>query len=196
MSAYIDFADLKARVKIEDVAKWLELELKASNNQFRCPCPGCNEGGDRALAITPAKQSFYCFAEKTGGDLIKLVAHVRGIGQREAAEEIAAAFLTPKQEKCVERAPEPRQSGFDPDAYAAGLEHDHPAVEAVGLGAEVAKALSIGFASKGILAGTVAVPVRLSDGTVAGFIGLTEIARLPKRWNLTPKIVPFQKKAG
>jgi hypothetical protein len=34
-----------------------------------------------------------------------------------------------------------------------------------------AKALGIGFCSKGVLGGYVAVPLRLPDGTVAGYIG-------------------------
>ena len=45
MSAYVDFATLKAEVKIEDVAQWLRLELKPSGNKLRGPCPACNQGG-------------------------------------------------------------------------------------------------------------------------------------------------------
>ena len=41
-----------------------------------------------------------------------------------------------------------------------------------------AKALGIGFCSKGVLGGYVAVPLRLPDGTVAGYIGVQEV-KLP-----------------
>ena len=68
---------------------------------------------------------------------------------------------------------------FAPLAY---LDPAHEAVEMLGLDAETAKALGIGYAPKGILRGTIAVPIRLEDGTLAGYIGITE-AKLPNRWH-------------
>jgi hypothetical protein len=35
MSAYVDFATLKAEVNIADVAQWLRLEVKPSGNKLR-----------------------------------------------------------------------------------------------------------------------------------------------------------------
>ena len=35
MSAYVDFATIKAEVKIEDVAQWIRLEFKPSGNKLR-----------------------------------------------------------------------------------------------------------------------------------------------------------------
>jgi DNA primase len=66
----------------------VELKLTKSGDAYRSPCPACNRGGERAIVITPAKAAYYCFAQKKGGDCISLVAHVKGIGQREAAEWI------------------------------------------------------------------------------------------------------------
>src|ERR1019366_207860 len=72
--------------------------------------------------------------------------------------------------------------------YAGGfqaldyLQNDHPAVEAVGFDQETAKALGIGYAPKGLMRGLVAVPVRLEDGTLAGYIGITE-AKLPPKFH-------------
>ena len=64
------------------------------------------------------------------------------------------------------------------------------AVEAVGIDAETAKALGIGFAPRGIMAGLVAVLIRLEDGTLAGYIGITE-AKLPKSFHLV-LLIPAQ----
>ena len=72
---FIDFAALKDRVPIEDAIRKLDLDLKERNGQWRGPCPACKSGGERALVITPAKQAFYCFGAKTGGDVIALAAH-------------------------------------------------------------------------------------------------------------------------
>ena len=79
---------LKETVSIQQAAALVELKLTKNGDAFRSPCPACNSGGERAIVITPAKAAYYCFAQKKGGDCISLVAHVKGIGQREAAEWI------------------------------------------------------------------------------------------------------------
>lgn len=195
----VDFKELKAKVSIEQVGEMLGLDMKISGNQFRGTCPACQGGGPRALAITPSKGVFFCFSAKEGGDCIKLVAHLRGINQKDAAQEIAEHFRlvepSSREQSPRNRSPspsEPHQDGFGPLAY---LEHDHPAVDAVGLSAGDAKALGIGYAPRGLMKGLVAVPVRLEDGTLAGYLGIEE-ARLPKVWHLEQKVVPFQKKSA
>jgi hypothetical protein len=78
------------------------------------------------------------------------------------------------------------------------LDFDHPALAEVGFDPRDAQKLGIGFAPKGIMRGTVAVPVRLSDGTLVGYLGITE-ARLPKAWQWPeePKnIVRFKPKSA
>ncbi len=89
---FIDFTALKSDVRIEDVAAMLSLNAANAGGQLRAPCPACRSGGDRALVITPAKQAFYCFAARMGGDLIALVAHVHGVAVKDAAQEIARHF--------------------------------------------------------------------------------------------------------
>jgi hypothetical protein len=43
--------------------------------------------------------------------------------------------------------------------------------------------------------GTVAVPIRLEDGTLAGYIGVTEIEKLPPKWQLPiDNVVPIPKR--
>jgi hypothetical protein len=51
-------------------------------------------------------------------------------------------------------------------------------------------------ANRGIMRGHVAVPIRLQDGTLAGYIGITE-AKLPPRWHGIPSrvVVPLRKPA-
>lgn len=79
MSTFVDFEALKSRVKIEQTIPLLDLRMRQHGEQYRGPCPACKNGGDRALAINSGKQSYYCFPQKKGGDLIALVAHVRGM---------------------------------------------------------------------------------------------------------------------
>src|SRR3984957_1630770 len=88
MSTFVDFEALKSRVKIEQTIPLLDLRIRQHGDQYRGPCPACKSGGDRALAINSAKQSYYCFSQRKGGDLIALVAHVRGMTQKDAAAYI------------------------------------------------------------------------------------------------------------
>ena len=82
MGGYIDFARLKEKVSIEQVASLLQLKLKAHGDQLRGECPVC-KGGERGLAVTKSKSAFYCFSAKKGGDMIDLVAHVLKLSQKD-----------------------------------------------------------------------------------------------------------------
>lgn len=201
MSKYIDFAQLKAEISIDQVIEMLGINLKQSGKQLRGYCP-IHDGSDpREFVVTPAKGLYYCFAGCGGGDMIKLVSKIEGCSQRDAAEIIAECFeegtvpkngTVPREQSTVPSARgKQADRSLQPLPY---LEADHPAVEAVGFDEATADALGIGYAKKGIMRGTVAVPIRLEDGTLVGYIGITE-ARLPPKWQLpNENVVPFRKR--
>jgi DNA primase len=187
----VDFAEVKSANPIEKVVALLNIEVtKQRNGQLRGCCPIHGGNDPRGFVITPAKGLWYCFKGCGGGDGIALVAKVKKISPKEAAEWLSVGGTV--QEPVPDRVPVPQSgSGFKELDY---LEPDHAAVDAVGFDVETAKALGIGHAPKGILRGTVAIPIRLSDGTLAGYIGITE-ALLPSRWHLpTQKVVPLRPK--
>jgi CHC2 zinc finger len=176
---YIDFADLKSRITITQVAEWLALTLKPSGDQQRGACPICNTGGDRALVLTPARGLFYCFPAKVGGDLIKLVAHIKACSQNEAAQLIQSQFggtapAIPARASGAVRhssstAPQNQKAGLNPLAY---LEPEHPAVQALGVSPSTAEAFGSGYAGKGVLRGRYAVPVHSKDGILLAYVGI------------------------
>ena len=57
MSKFIDFAELKTRVRIEDVFPMLDLDLKFSGDQWRGVCPAC-QSGERSLVVRAARATF------------------------------------------------------------------------------------------------------------------------------------------
>lgn len=173
--SYLDFSEIKNKYPIEAVAVRLGLILTPHNNQLRGACPS-GEGDKRSLVITPSKAVWFSFAKQVGGDVIKLVEFTKNLSAKESAEWITnqtvptvPAEESPEAKPCV---------GFKPLDY---LEANHPAVEALGFDPEVAEKLNIGYAPRGILKGTVAIPVRLADGTLCGYLGITE-ATLPPEW--------------
>lgn len=192
--SFVDFNELKARVSLGDAVRILGLTLKQNGNQWRGPCPACKGSDQRSLVVTESK-GFYCFAAKKGGDQIGLAQHILGIGAKEAAQALAGATV-PVARKGTVPGTVPESGGgeetqkLQPLSY---LEAEHPAVDAVGFSAEVAQRLGIGYAGKGMMRGTVAVPVRDERGTLLGYIGITE-ARLPP--DFTPNVVPFAKKSA
>jgi len=183
---FIDFDDLKKRVTLEDAMKLLGLTMKQSNNQFRGPCPTCKDGGPRALVITPGK-GFYCFTAKAGGDQIALAAHIKGISAKEAAKFLAGDS---PRETVPESAT--REEGTKTLAALTYLDPEHDAVTAVGFAPEFCKKHGIGYAPKGLMRGTVAIPFRDEHGTLLGYVGVQE-ATLPP--DFTPNVVAFKKSA-
>lgn len=179
---FIDFEEVKARHPIEVVAERLGLELKKAGNQLRGPCFS-GADGDRKLVITPEKGVWYSFALNEGGDVLKLVSLVRQCSVKEAATWLEGDTQPEKSQKRSERSSSPERSerGFAPLDY---LEPDHPAVEALGFDTATATALGIGWAPRGVLKNTVAVPIRLSDGAIAGYIGIQDPIKLPPKWSL------------
>lgn len=168
---YVDFAELKARLPIANAIPLLGLEMKERGGQWRGPCPACNKGGPRALAITPAKGAFYCFGAKTGGDVIALAAHIRDCPPKEAAR-----FLSGEETGSPSPSTGPNQARkgtgetpiLKPLTY---LEPDHPKVLALGLSEETCRVHGAGYAPKGILRGRLAIPIRDLDGTLLAYCG-------------------------
>lgn len=179
MSNYLDFAAIKAENPIASVVDKLGLELKKSGASLRGKCPTCESTSDRNLAVTPEKNAYFCFTDGKGGDQIGLVSHITGLPAKEAAQFLAGDV--PKEKKPTQPKGKPEASearGFKELDY---LEPDHEAVTAIGLDPEDARRIGAGYAKRGVMRGTVAWPVRLSDGTLIGYIGLTE-AVLPGSW--------------
>lgn len=180
MPNYIDFAELKDRHPIDRVAEMLQLDTKQKNGQLRGKCPVCEGDSDRNLAITPAKGLYYCFAAAEGGDQLQLIAHVHGTSVKDAAQWLAGSDTDTPPKKSNKKQGNEARGGFQPLSY---LEPDHAAVDAVGFPADVAEAVGIGYAKRGVMRGHVAVPVRLEDGTLIGYIGVEEAA-MPPDWKL------------
>lgn len=200
MSQFVDFAELKDRVSIEDAVEYLGLEMKQGGASLRGSCPHCNGGGPRALVVTPAKAAWYCFAASKGGDCIALVAHVLDIPVKDAASKLWERYCPPTRKSTVpstSTVPEERSANQTKKLDALShLEHDHPAIEAVGLDTNVATRLGIGYRTKGAGQGSVLIPVRNQDGEVEGWLGVQELTYIPKDFQPAENVVPlFKKKA-
>jgi DNA primase len=175
---FLDFAKLKEHVRIESVVGLLALDMTQKGAQWRGECPTCKSGGPRALAVNTDKQSYYCFAEGKGGDIIALTAHIRGLSQRDAAELIeknlgnsdtvhSAPVTVPSQRP----QPQPRKQGFDAEAYAKTLDPAHAALEHLNVSQDTLREFKAGYSSSGINRGKLALPLHDREGNVVGYCG-------------------------
>ena len=175
---FVDFEEIKKRVSIDEVLPMLTLSLKGKGNQLRGACPACQRGGDRALVITLSEDAYYCFANKRGGDLISLVAHIRGYDQQKGGMKKAALEIA-QEMGLTEEKPQRRNStstctsspkGTDLSRISSRLQHEHEAVQELGFDPDTAEALGIGYDPSGFNRGRVALPV-YQDGEMVGYIG-------------------------
>lgn len=171
--SFVDFAEVKASHPIETVIERLGLKMIKRGEQLRGPCPACNKGGDRALVVTPSKGAFYCFADQTGGDVIALVAHIRGQTMKQAASWIAGDQTPPSGEGKSDTVPNERKGNEErrllkPLTY---LEPDHEVLKPLGISPETLAAFGAGYAPKGIMRGRLAIPIRDWEGELIAYCG-------------------------
>jgi len=186
MGAFVDFQQIKTNIGIVQVLDMLGVKsLKPHGEALRGHCPCCKEGNDRAFVVTPAKNSFYCFSERKGGDVIELASRYYRIPQREAAQRIAAHFgingatrTDPDQGGGEGRPEAPAQpshvpaSGFDAKAYQASLDPAHQALKDCGFSEQTIRDFGGGYCSRGLNRGRLVLPVHDGEGSILAFMGL------------------------
>jgi DNA primase len=199
----LPFPAIKAAVTIEQVAEFSGIKWKRESTTLRAACP-VHGGHERSLTVTPKKKDdkgddgvYFCSASKEGGDRIALYAHIKGIKQYKAHLDIAQAFaphlIDGEPHKEVPTVPEEpekvqkKEEGSSPERGFRELPYldpHHPSVQALGFPPEIAVALGLGYAPRGHHKQRVAVPMRLADGRLVGYISLEGGVLLPPKWQL------------
>lgn len=195
MPNFVDFQAVKEAVSFADAIKYLDLKLKQSGTQWRGVCPQCG-GSDRGLVLTEGR-GFYCFSDKKGGDVIALTAHVLAVSAKDAAQELAQkAGIVPVP--CTSTRPrstvpesEAGGSKLQPLSY---LEPAHDAIVALGLCPDFCEAHGIGYAPRGVVRGSIAIPFRDERGTLLGYFGVQDLTYLPADFQPS-NVVPLKRPA-
>lgn len=186
--AYVDYRELKKAVSMTAILEWLGITLKPEGKTFRGECPFCHKGGDRAFVATPSEHLYFCHHEGYGKDTLDLVARMHNLSTREAAIEIAEhfGFGTVKSTAHAETSSTTSSKSRQQSGELKPLEHlkfDHEVLDALGIPKAVAEAIGVGVPSKGVIRNRLAIPIRLSDGTLLGYFGLAISAeQMPLLW--------------
>ncbi len=170
-SGYVDFAALKQRVSILQVIEMLNLTagLKAEEDRLLGHCPIHKGSDEREFIVTPAKGLWLCHGQcNAGGDMIELVARMRGIGVVQAAREIAHYFGFEGEHE---------QSSGEVIAFPASeCRPRHDVVQALGIRPETAKASGPDVMVKGTSGGVLKAIV--SACGVLGALGFLALSAL------------------
>lgn len=215
MGDWIDFAEIRAKVTLEQVLidlYGLGDRLRRSGKRLVGPCPIHHGDSPRAFSADLEKNVWYCHTGcRRGGNVLDAVAALDGITIREAALKLQAAFLGPSSASAPPRGavvptpsdPRPPSSGGPATASLARsppaastpatgneetateegainpplslrltLAPDHPHIlKDRGLALATARRFGIGYCARGLLRGTIAIPIHDEDGDIVAYAG-------------------------
>jgi DNA primase len=185
---FYDYEDIKATVRIEQAMVWLKLTFHKEGEHWRGVCPACGGDDDRALVIHPVRHVFHCKTADYGGSVLDLVMHVKGMRLKEAAKFLIE-HRDKKPEKKVEKKVEEPTEGFQP---LKGLLFEHEDVQALGLSAEDAERLGIGYCVRGYYKGHIVAPIRTDTGHLVVYAIISDAKKLPEKLHWpTSNVVPI-----
>lgn len=188
MSYKLDFSAIKRDITIEHAMVYLSLKSHKDVNGWRASCPVCESEDDLSLNIE--RNVFTCHTSGESGSVIDLVAHIKGIGIKDAAKFLLDNFTKKKPKE-----PEPQaelSTGFQP---LKGLSFDHEKVQELGISAKDAERLGIGYCSKGYYRNMVVAPIRLPDGHLVAYAAISLDKEMPEtlHWPET-NVIPLTKR--
>jgi len=183
--AYVDFSRLKRAVPIRRVLDHYGLteSLKRQGADLRGPCPVHQGSNPTQFSVDPEKSCWRCFTCGAGGTILDLVAALERVDLHEAGLRILewsgvdAALLHRGQEAPGARRPSPVRRKpaaprpSPPLTFRLTLDPEHPYLAERGLSPETVAAFGLGYCSRGILAGRIAIPIHDAAGRLIAYAG-------------------------
>lgn len=213
MAEYVDFQLVKERVSIHQVLEHYDLwdEFSGDGTQRRGPCPLCESDSRRCFNANVEKNIWRCFGCEAGGNILDLVAGIEECSVVEAARKLAEWFEIPthksksrrKSRQAPTKKPKPEEEKAEPEGCDEGsdaadephineplsfdrlkhLEFDHEALTARGMMSDTAEHFGIGFCTRGIMKGTIAIPLHDAEGRLLAYAGASpDGPTAPYRW--------------
>ena len=179
-------------------------------------CPFCEEGPPAStFRVSPEKNAFYCFHCKFGGNILDFVARREGVSVRAAAALLAEWFrvnetrvkrteprsppaksATPIEKTppgSSQEAPQEAKPPFpidNPPLLFQGLKnldygHEH-LIDTLGFAVETMEYFGVGYCSKGLHKGRIAIPIHNRKGELVAYAGLPPPAgpyRYPEKFH-------------
>lgn len=192
MSTWVNFKELRARLKFEDVLRHYKVEVKRKGNQHHGFCPLPNHNGKKnspSFSADLARGIFQCFGCGAKGNVLEFA-----VLMENASVEDGAAFrrvaLALQERFCAEAekpvGKKPKKSKETPPSKAPelpvvinppldfelkDLDYEHPYLRNRGFTPETVSHFGLGVSSRGLLKDRLAIPLHDHDGTLVGYAG-------------------------
>ena len=190
---FIDYKKLKSAVAIRQVLLDYNIEMTERGEQLQgfCPLPG--HGGKKqspSFSVNIKKGIFQCFGCGAKGNVIDLVCFLEGWDKNDAGQFRKAAMLlherylvgTPpvqssspnkieKTEKHQVEDTRPRVTNEPLNFTLKNLDSNHYYLHDRGLDDEVIEHFGLGYCSKGMMNGRIAIPLHDRAGKLVGYAG-------------------------
>lgn len=187
---WVDFAEIRKKVSLEQILLgFYKLDnLKRQGQKLIGPCPVHGGDSPRAFHADLDKNVWHCFSGcRRGGNQLDLVALKENIPIREAALKLQAFCQgkatplappsprpeeKPKEEKREKIADRKTEESNRPINIQLDLKHDHPhLIQDRKLEVETAELFGVGYCSRGIMRGCIAIPIHDDQGRLVAYAG-------------------------
>ena len=192
MPTWIDFKELREKLRFEQVLRYYGVEVirKGEQHQGRCPVPGHGAKNDSlSFSANLERGIFQCFGCGAKGNVLEFAMLMekvsltdgrafRGVAvklQRELCPDLVS--VRPWKGKPVETKQPPQSKPAEVfvnvplDFELKGLNGDHPCLKEKNLTRETIDYFGLGFCSRGSLRDQIAIPLRNNSGALIGYAG-------------------------
>lgn len=189
MRTWINFKELRAKLVFEEVLGHYKVTIQRKGDQHHgfCPLPNHQgKGNSPSFSANLTRGIFHCFGCGAKGNVLEFAAYMSGVNPedgdalRTVALELQQRFLpggTSRAPKALIHLPPTAQTSPEIrtnvplDFELKDLDASHPYVASRGISSEIARHFGIGFCSRGVLKGRLAVPLRNQTGQLLGYSG-------------------------
>jgi DNA primase len=207
---FVPFAEVKRAVSLEAILERYELlpGLTRKGMNLAGPCPFCKGSSGRQFQVNLAKNAWYCFGCKAGGNILDFVAKKEEVSIRTAALKLDSWFelgLVAKEKPHAEAPAHPAETPApSPEALPAAketpptsnpplaftlktLDPHHESLASLGFSTETIERFGAGYCTKGLLKGRMAIPIHNAEGEIVAYAGLAVEADASPRYLFPPK---------
>ena len=194
MSSWIDFKELRANLGFEQLLRHYGVEIKRKGNQHQGFCPLPNHNGKKnspSFSANLERGIFQCFGCGAKGNVLEFAALMEGVvvedttALRSVGIELQKRFFPGHGRESPMRAASTAKSAPPVQAVVAtpvvinapldfelkGLQQDHPYLLGRGFTEATTQHFGLGYCSRGMLRGRIAIPLHDQKGQLVGYSG-------------------------
>jgi DNA primase len=193
MPTWIDFKELRSKLRFEDVLQHYGVEVKRRGEQHLgfCPLPG-HQGNRKSPSFSANLERgiFHCFGCGAKGNTLDFAVLMSGEsvddgrGVKKVAAELRARYFPEEGRRQLKKATAAKVTEASPnqmeinavvnaplDFELQGLDAEHPYLLERGFSLETVAYFGLGYCGRGSLSGRIAIPLHDRDGALIGYAG-------------------------